>query len=185
MEHGNVWSRILQHYDGTMTKSFKDTKKERVIEEKFDAKQVLIQKRLFLYDKSEHLRMGIIMDAKGNALGSTKYGYDSYDRINEERLYDAKGRLIQRKFPPGTLPGVEANQKYSVSFTIDPNNPEKLGAMKQSRDPIIMPTNSEADNFVPGVPTGDPPPPAQAAPPSKPESNERKGFLKPKAAPKR
>jgi hypothetical protein len=172
MEHGNVWSRIIKHFDGKLTKSFKDPDKNRVIEEKYDENLVLMQKRLFQYDSKERLRNGVIMDAKGNALASTKYGYDDYDRINEERMYNAKGDLIQRKFPPGTLAGVLANAKYSVSFTIDPKNPTALGQMKATFDPIIQPTNNEAESFTPGIPLGAPqsaggglPAPTQASAP--------------------
>ena len=156
LEHGNVWSRIITHFDGKITKSFKDTEKNRVIEEKYDTNHVLMQKRLFQYDTKERLRNGVIMDARGNALGSTKYGYDDYDRIIEERLYNVKGELIQRKFPPGTLAGVKANEKYSVSFSVDPKNPKALGQMKATFDPIIQPANSADDNFTPGIPIGQP-----------------------------
>jgi hypothetical protein len=71
-------------------------------------------------------------------------------------LFNARGDLIQRKFPPGTLIGVPANAKYSVSFTIDPKNPTALGQMKATFDPIIQPTNNESDTFTPGVPLGAP-----------------------------
>lgn len=172
----NAWARIISHFDGTKTKSWKDTQHNRVLEEKYDKDHVLVQKRIFGYDAKNRLRNGIIMDAKGKPLGSTRYGYDSYDRICEEQLCNAKGEVIQRKFPPGMLPGVPANAKQSVSFNIDPKKPNQLGAMKSTFDPIIQPTQNADDNFVPGIPLGQPQPGTGGLPNNDtPRSTETKG----------
>ncbi len=152
----NAWARIISHFDGTKTKSWKDTQHNRVLEEKYDKDHVLVQKRIFGYDAKNRLRNGIIMDAKGKALGSTRYGYDSYDRICEEQLSNAKGQLIQRKFPPGSLPGVPANAKQSIIYNIDPEHPTEAATMRTTTDPIIQPTQNADDNFVPGIPIGQP-----------------------------
>ena len=150
---GQAWSRIIRHYDGTQTKSVKEGDKNEITEEKYDENHVLLAKRLFLLDKGGHLRKGVIMDAKGNPLGTTEYGYKD-DRIVEERLYNKEGKPIQRKFPPGALPGVAANARHSVVFTIDPKNPNAVGTMTQTDVPMITPVSNPDDSFQLGVPIG-------------------------------
>lgn len=150
---GNVWSRVIDHYDGTKTKSVKNGDANTINEEKYDKNGVMVAKRLFALDSKGRLRRGIIMDAKANPLGSTEYGYDKYDRIVEQRVYDTKARLTQRVFPPGTLAGVPANAKHTITFFIDPTNPNNSKAM-QTSEPLVQPVNRAEDAFVPGVPGG-------------------------------
>jgi hypothetical protein len=154
---GDAWSRIIRHFDGTQTRSVKEGDKNEIKEEKFDENNVLVAKRLFRLDSKGRLRNGIIMDAKDKVLGSTAYGYDQYDRINEERLYNAQGVPIQRKFPPGTLPNIPQNARHSIIFILDPKNPNGPGTMQQSDEPLIQPVNKAEDNFTPGLPGGNRP----------------------------
>ena len=154
---GEAWSRIIRHFDGTQTKSVKEGGKNQISEEKYDENHVLVAKRLFMLDARGRLRNGVIMDAKGKALGSTEYGYNKYDVINEERLFDAKGQLIQRKFPPGSL-GIPQNARHTIVYTIDPKNPKAAGTMRVTDDALIRPVTNPEDNFTPGIPLGKPAP---------------------------
>lgn len=154
-EGGNAWSRIIRHFDGTQTKSVKEGDKNQITEEKYDDQHILVAKRLFNLDARGRLRNGVIMDAKGKPLGSTEYGYNKHDVINEERLYNAKGQLIQRKFPPGSI-NIAQNAKHTIVFVIDPKNPTGPGTMHVSDDAIIQPVTSESDTFTPGLPIGKP-----------------------------
>ena len=154
-EGGNAWSRIIRHFDGTHTKSVKEGDKNQITEEKYDDQHILVAKRLFNLDARGRLRNGVIMDAKGKPLGSTEYGYNKHDVINEERLYNAKGQLIQRKFPPGSL-NIPQNAKHTIVFVMDPKNPTGPGTMHVSDEAIIQPVTSESDTFTPGLPIGKP-----------------------------
>ena len=153
---GQAWSRVIRHCDGTQTKSVKAGDKDEISEEKYDENHVLLSKRLFLLDKRGHLRTGILMDAKGNALARTEYGYNKSDKIVEERLFNAANEVIQRKFPPGTIPGLAVNVHHSVVFTIDPKNPTALGKMAQTDEPLVTPVTSPDDSFEPGSALGQP-----------------------------
>ncbi len=151
---GQAWSRIIRHFDGTQTKSVKEGTKNEISEEKYDENHVLLAKRLFLLDSQGRLRRGVIMDAKGTPLGSTEYGYDTQNRIKEERLFNRAGKPIQRKFPPGALPGVPENARHSLVFIIDPNNPNGTAKMLQTDEPMVTPVTNPEDAFEPGMPIG-------------------------------
>ena len=186
---GQAWSRIIRHFDGTQTKSVKEGTKNEISEEKYDENHVLLAKRLFLLDSQGRLRRGIIMDAKGTPLGSTEYGYDSQNRIKEERLYNRDGKPIQRKFPPGALPGVPEKARHSLVFIIDPNNPNGKTQMLQTDEPMVAPVTNPEDSFEPGMPIGQQPSkistglPTNSAPVPMASAGRKPSLLKQKRTP--
>ncbi len=152
---GEAWSRIIRHYDGTRTHSEKQGNKDEIVEETFDEAGVLIAKRVFKVDSKGRLRHGYIYDGRGQPLGTTMYGY-TYDRISEQRVFDAKGRLVSRLFPPGALPldKFPANQRHSVRFNYNPTDPKAAPKIESTNDKILTPVDKPMDNFVPGMPIG-------------------------------
>ena len=186
---GQAWSRIIRHFDGTQTKSVKEGTKNEISEEKYDENHVLLAKRLFLLDSQGRLRRGVIMDARGTPLGSTEYGYDNQNRIKEERMFNRQGKPIQRKFPPGALPGVPENARHSLVFIIDPNNPNGKGKMLQTDEPMVTPVTNPEDAFEPGMPIGQQAPkiatglPTNSTPVPTAPSGRKPGLFKQKKNP--
>lgn len=157
VEGGEGWSRIIRHPDGTLTKSIKHTDKHEIFEEKYDAGKVLVAKRRFLMDAQDRLLSGTIFDAKGRKLATIMYGYSKQtNTINEERMLNAKGQVVQRKFPPGTLDlqKFPTNAKHTLVFYIDPENPNTPARVERTTERPVRPVNSAEDDFVPGIPGG-------------------------------
>ncbi len=157
----NQEPHFVKHADGSSTKSVLDAEKNRIVEDKFDANQVLVRRKIFQMDDKGRVRNGVVMDAKGDAIGSLKYGYKEDGTINEERLYNTKGELVQRKFPPGTLVGVAANVNSPVVFNVDSTDPAKLVDLAMT---VLDPTE---ESFTPGLPV---------VPPQKPQAAEPKAV---------
>jgi hypothetical protein len=152
---GNAWGKIYNHYDGTQTRSRKDGGQNRIIEETYDTGKILLVKRLFYLDDQGNLRQGVILDGKGNGLGSTLYSYSGKTMV-EEQLFDKHGRLIRRLFPPGTLPNVPQNVRNSVAITIDPEKPNVPQKIETTTDRPVTPVNDRMERFTPGIPIGQP-----------------------------
>jgi hypothetical protein len=152
---GNAWGKIYDHYDGTQTRSRKDGGQNRIVEETYDTSKTLLVKRLFYLDEKGNLRQGMILDGKGNGLGSTLYSYSGKTMV-EEQLFDKFGRLIRRLFPPGTLPNVPQNARNSVAITIDPEKPTAERKIEVTTDRPVTPVNDRMERFTPGIPIGQP-----------------------------
>lgn len=176
---GAVWSRIIQHMDGTQTRSVREGSKNEIVEETFDANKVLIAKRLFILDKKDRVRKGIIFDGKENPVGSTDYGYTRDGRLYETRLFNRKGQLVQRIFEPGVLPNEPANARHRLACHYDPDHPNAAPRMEKTNERPILPIDKPMENFVPGMPIGAPSSPVAGTQPAKPAkpSGRRPGLL--------
>jgi hypothetical protein len=152
---GDVWSRTILHLDGTRTDSKKDIEKNCITEETYEMvgeRSIMIAKRIFALDSKARLRWGQIFDGKGTSLGHVEYGYDKYDRINEQRVFDRKGRMISQLFPPGARPDIPANRTSTIRLNYNPETPAAAPSMEATSDKIIQPVEQPMDNFVPGMP---------------------------------
>ena len=167
-----AFSRIHYHRDGTRTESVKDGTGTRITEKTYNENSVLTYVREFETDSKGRLRNGVIRDGKRNPLGSMYYGYDpTTDQIVEERLFNAKGRLIRRLFYPGVLKDPKFSKRF-VAFNYDPDNPDAKPVADTTNVKPVRPVEQSQDSFDPGTPMGQGPAPSlHAAPkPSNPET---------------
>lgn len=133
-----VWSRILEHNDGTRTESKQDINTKSLEERTFKG-QVLVKRRLFQLDDLGNPKAGLIFDGKKNLVARIQYYYDEYDELKEERLYNRKGKVIRRLVYGLDKTGLKSKP---VAFTYDPN-----------AAPGSQPTRSTED-FDPIMPLG-------------------------------
>lgn len=155
-----AFSRIHYHRDGTRTESLKDGTGTRIKEKTYNENSVLAFVREFETDSKGRLRNGVIYDGKKNVLGSMYYGYDSAtDQIVEERLLNAKGRLIRRLFYPGALKDPRFAKRF-VAFNYDPDNPEAKPVADTKDVKPVRPVEQAQDSFDPGTPMGKGPAPS-------------------------
>ena len=137
-----VWSRIVEHNNGTLTKSKQDINTRSLEERTFKGK-VLIKRRLFQLDELGNPTAGLIFDGKKNLIARIQYSYDEYDEIKEERLYNRQGKVIRRLVYGLDKTGLKSKP---IAFTYDPD-----------ATPGSQPTRStkEFDPIMPlGVKTG-------------------------------
>jgi hypothetical protein len=155
-----AFSRIHYHRDGTRTESLKDGTGTRIKEKTYNENSVLVFVREFETDSKGRLRNGVIYDGKKNVLGSMYYGYDSAtDQIVEERLFNAKGRIIRRLFYPGALKDPRFAKRF-VAFNYDPDNPEAKPVADTKDVKPVRPVEQAQDSFDPGTPMGKGPAPS-------------------------
>jgi hypothetical protein len=174
-----AFSRIHYHRDGTRTESLKDGTGTRIREKTYNENSVLAFVREFETDRKGRLRNGVIYDGKKNVLGSMYYGYDSAtDQIVEERLFNAKGRIIRRLFYPGALKDPRFAKRF-VAFNYDPDNPDGKPVADTKDVKPVRPVEQAQDSFDPGTPMGKGPAPSLhgAAKPS--EAPSSSGTAKP------
>lgn len=155
-----AFSRIHYHRDGTRTESLKDGTGTRIKEKTYNENSVLVFVREFETDSKGRLRNGVIYDGKKNVLGSMYYGYDSAtDQIVEERLLNARGRIIRRLFYPGALKDPRFAKRF-VAFNYDPDNPEAKPVADTKDVKPVRPVEQAQDSFDPGTPMGKGPAPS-------------------------
>lgn len=145
---------------------------------------VVLSKRQFIMDSKGRIRAGTIWSGNDKLEGRTLYGYDEYDRINEERLFHANGRLIRRM-----LFRYDANSRRLVDkcYVWNPNDPygELIETAPSKSDQPLLPVTEE-DKELPGVGLpqfrGKTPPPAAGSAPSRatsaPAPAKKPGFFK-------
>lgn len=155
-----AFSRIHYHRDGTRTESLKDGTGTRIKEKTYNENSVLVFVREFETDSKGRLRNGVIYDGKKNVLGSMYYGYDSTtDQIVEERLLNARGRMVRRLFYPGALKDPRFAKRF-VAFNYDPDNPGAKPVADTKDVKPVRPVEQAQDSFDPGTPMGKGPAPS-------------------------
>lgn len=138
---------------------------------------VVISKRQFIMDSKGRIRAGTIWSGKDKLEGRTQYGYDEFDRINEERLFHANGRLIRRMLFRYDATSRRLVDKYYIWNPKDPYG-ELIESTPPKNDQPLLPVLKD-DKELPGVglpqfrgqgppPTGGKPAAATSAPAKKP-----------------
>ncbi len=185
---GRAWSKTVEHYDGTYTKSVKHADKSTIDEKTFNSEDKLVVTRQFYLDTAGNLRYGMIYDGKGNFLASTLYGYKG-NTMTEERMYDNRKRLMRQLFPPGVLPNVPQNQKRSIALTYDPETGKQISQTATDERPV-EPISEADQSFQPGTNSARPLindrtklPVLEKAPEAAKPASGRVPMLKPKKTP--
>jgi hypothetical protein len=143
------WGRMIQHYkidpktgQETLTGSTEnvsDPAKNMLIQITRNNQNLEISRREFLMDSKGRIRRGAIRDGKKKLIATTEYGFDSYDRVSEERTFHHSGKLLRRLIFKYDAAGRRLPEKF---FIINPKNPN--GPLIESK-----PSSDEASPLLP------------------------------------
>lgn len=152
------WGREVIHYkvnpqNGAeertgSTESESDPARNMLTQITKDARGVVIARREFIMDSKGRIRRGAIWDGKGNLQGRTEYGFDTYDRINEERMFHASGRLIRRMLFKYDATSRRLVDKFYVWNEKDPYGP--LVESKPGKNDVPLLPVQKNDKELPG-----------------------------------
>ena len=92
------YAKKVMHQDGTSTESVSDTAKRELRETTYDARGVVLTKRIVLLNESGQPVQGVIYDGADNLAGRVQFLYDDLGRPSEERSLNAQGQVFRRKF---------------------------------------------------------------------------------------
>lgn len=91
-----IYAKGIMHEDGTRTDSVKDIQKRETSETTFDARGVVIAKKIFMLNENGDPIQGIIYDGAGNLVARAQFFFDTLGRITEERCLNAQGEIFRR-----------------------------------------------------------------------------------------
>lgn len=146
------WARKIMHYDEStgdldgVTVAKKNPVEDTLEESTFSQHEILITRRVFQMDSQGRIRNGLIFDGKRNLLGRTEYGFDKWDRIEQERLYTKKGKLVRALLYRYDTGG---NPVKPIAYTFDPSNPSSKKQITTDVEPILPASRHEDD--YPGI----------------------------------
>jgi len=153
------WGREVIHYkidprNGAevrtgSTESESDPSRNMLTQITKDAREVIISRREFIMDSKGRIRRGAIWDGKGNLQGRTEYGFDPYDRINEERMFHASGRLIRRMIFKYDATSRRLVDKFYIWNENDPYGP--LIESKPGKEDVPFLPVQKSDKELPGL----------------------------------
>ncbi len=91
-----VNAKAVLHLDGTRTDSVRDSIKKELTETTFDARGVLISKKIFLLNDNGDPNQGVIYDGAGNPVARVQFFFDEIGRLIEERRSNMENQVFQR-----------------------------------------------------------------------------------------
>ena len=168
--HYKVDPRTKKEVKTGSTENISDPGKNMLTQITRSAGGVEMMRREFVLDSKGRVRSGAMWDGQKNLKGRTLYGFDSYDRVNEERLFWPNGRLIrQLKFKYDA----QSRRLVDRCFMWNPKDP--YGPLIETK----APEGDEGNPWLPvqpgdknlpglGLPNlrGEPPPSAEATQPA-------------------
>ena len=163
------------------TESQSDPSKNMLIQITRDAYEVEIARREFILDSQGRIRSGVLRDGRGTLLGRTQYGFDSYDRINEERSFHPNGRCIRRLLFKYDASSRRLVDKVYMWNKNDPYGPLIESAPTPEDSSPMLPVQRN-DKELPGVGLpqfrGDAAPPGPGTQTAAPAKPEKKGVVR-------
>jgi hypothetical protein len=102
------------------TESISDPARNMLTQITRNSNGVEISRREFILDSKGRIRRGAIWDGQQRLLGRTEYGFDEYDRINEERTFHPNGRVLRRLLFRYDATGRRLPDKF---YTWNPRDP--------------------------------------------------------------
>jgi hypothetical protein len=143
------WGRMIQHFKidpktgqeslTGSTENISDPAKNMLIQITRNNQNIEISRREFLMDSKGRVRRGAIRDGKKRLIATTEYGFDTYDRVAEERTFHSSGKLLRRLIFKYDAAGRRLPDKF---FIINPKDPN--GALVESKA-----TSEEASPLLP------------------------------------
>jgi hypothetical protein len=167
----NTAKKVL-HADGTVTESVSDSAKGELRESTFDARGVLLSKRIVLLNERGLPVQGVIYDGKDAMVGSVRFVYDALGRMQEEISLNAQGQVFRRRIQQYDQSG----KPLPVKIVEYAANTPASGASKIDFTGVTpAPGTAAAAPQAPKQP-GETPQIQTVNPRAKPE--EKKGFFK-------
>jgi len=186
----SAWGREVIHYKVNprtgkeertgSTESNSDPARNMLTQITRDARGVELARREFIMDTRGRIRRGAIWDGQRRLLGRTEYGFDEYDRINEERTFHPGGRVVRRLLFKYDATGRRLPDKiYSW------NERDPYGALVESKPaadtaPLLPIQRSDRELPGMGLPQfrgAEPPPTAPATAPVAQPETKKPGIL--------
>jgi hypothetical protein len=186
----SAWGREVIHYKINprtgkeertgSTESISDPARNMLTQITRDARGVELARREFIMDSRGRIRRGAIWDGQHRLLGRTEYGFDEYDRINEERTFHPGGRVVRRLLFKYDATGRRLPDKVYSWNERDPYGP--LVESKPAADTAPLLPIQKSDRELPGMGLPqfrgtDPPPTAATAAPAAPPEAKKPGIL--------
>ncbi|MEZ5326640.1 MAG: hypothetical protein R3F19_16455 [Verrucomicrobiales bacterium] len=146
------WARKIMHYDDSnenlegITVAKKNPVDDTLEETTYNQHEIMITRRMFQMDSKGRIRNGLIFDGKKNLLGRTEYGFDKWDRIQQERLYTKKGKLVRALLYRYDSSGSPIKP---IAYTFDPSDPSSKKQVTTDVEPILPASRNESD--FPGI----------------------------------
>ena len=146
------WARKVMHFDEDnkalegITEARKNPIQNTLEELTYDRRSILVTRRIFQMDSKGRIRNGLIFDGHNNLLGRTEYGFDKWDRIQQERLYTKKGKLVRALLYRYDASG---NPTKPIAYTFDPSDPTSKKRVATDVEPVLPQSRHEAD--FPGI----------------------------------
>ena len=157
----NSAKKVL-HPDGTYSESVSDVEKGELRESTFDARGVLLTKRIVLLNERGQPVQGMIYDGRDDLVGSVRFAYDDLGRMQEEISLNAQGQIFRRK-----IQGYDATGKPLATKIVDySQNAPKIATGSINFKNMVPPPNqggAPATATPTAMPQG-PKQPGQAAP---------------------
>ena len=153
----NSAKKVL-HPDGTYSESVSDVEKGELRESTFDARGVLLTKRIVLLNERGQPVQGMIYDGKDDLVGSVRFAYDDLGRMQEEISLNAQGQVFRRKIQGYDQSGKPLSTKIvdyaqnapkistgSINFTNKVPGPNQGGRPRRRRRPRCHRDRSSRD----------------------------------------
>ena len=146
------WARKVMHFDESnkilegITVAKKNPVQNTLEEMTYNQTEVLVTRRIFQMDSKGRIRNGLIFDGHNNLLGRTEYGFDKWDRIQQERLYTKKGKLVRALLYRYDVNG---NPAKPIAYTFDPSDPSSKKRLSTDVEPVLPQSRHESD--FPGI----------------------------------
>jgi hypothetical protein len=170
--HFKVNPRTGQEEKTGSTESISDPARNMLTQLTRDARGVELARREFIMDSRGRIRRGAIWDGQHRLLGRTEYGFDEYDRINEERTFHPGGRVVRRLLFKYDATGRRLPDKIYSWNERDPYGPLVESKPAAGTTPLLPIQKSDRELPGMGLPQfrgAEPPPTApQAAPAAQP-----------------
>jgi hypothetical protein len=91
-----VEARTTLHDDGTKTESVRDPNKHELTETIYNARGVVIGRKIFLLGAAGDPVQGVIKDGMDHVIANAQFFYDDLGRLIEERCSNTQGEIFQR-----------------------------------------------------------------------------------------
>jgi hypothetical protein len=186
----SVDARALIHTDGTRTDMMKDPLKHQMTETTYDARGVVISKKMYLLNENGDPTQGQIFDGAGNLIARVQFVFDNLQRLSEERCVTLQGEVFRRvlhqydsegKALPLKAMDYKVNspsmRTATVDFTHSRRSPQAVPASTEPVQPgsapqieSVSPTTGEAFAVNQGQPSVTP----QQVPATKADDGKKK-----------
>lgn len=91
-----VVARAVLHNDNTRTDIMKDPLRHEMTETTYDARWIVISKKVYLLNANGDPTQGQIFDGAGNLVARVQFTFDDLQRLSEERCMNLQGEVFRK-----------------------------------------------------------------------------------------